>query len=788
MTDNSPKSANENSEEPYLSHLLSEGMKIIEDFGSSTSQMVQKQMIGNPVDPYWEDVTEKFKAEAKCLGVGRLFHDNLFSLVEAMSALELMDPKTDSGMVQENEGGSGVYSLDEALQRKLLKCKGFTSKEVIAVMDHICSREVSWLMGNTMVQTLFTCLYLHRPSVIGDDVLRVYCLAVLMSSELMRMIVMRADVADEEDFVTVTHGFGFGIEVDEREVVEMLESCEDNLAKIMKEVIKEEEKLGETSNSGSQESLYVREILKRIQLRKRILEMLIMIERPMCRGFESASSAIDMGLALVQEITSAYEEKNLHPENVDVLLGFEPNVNHRLLAPNPPRTVELIGCKEAYEHWGTFLRNIKFELQISQCFLLSDFIDFFQVHSARGAETFTRSRLHTHFWQSRKLLGKFSMHEVVKKDIIMTVCPPLSCCRECMRGVEIEEADILLNEVALEAAKAYLKWFQVCSCNRARKRRKLARYVQQLHMLQTAADNADRKLVACCSNNKVPLLDDFQHSLGLWALSFKTSCMIEFLQLGFELELYAMPEYQYIYSYLDYLFDWKITALSKCRRLRDVHRESLESLAVTTTAPRSKKGKKGHQAKPKKEFVPSTPSFEEQFCLIEQLMCRGLVNLIGALRCDGRLEYPKLRYDNEQVRYEHRFAPFLNIDSPNIVLYEEFLSKTDYSGISSESGEGISSQTLYSYAFESFDVCRNGLENLIKMLDLSPEATNSSLSPAWTACKWKTEHYRKLCTGMLMTAKMNVVVTRIVAGGHKRESKVRFSFKHCSSYPSVSLD
>lgn len=46
----------------------------------------------------WTDITKEFTEAVKELELGELLHDNLFGLFEAMSAIEMMDPKMDAGM------------------------------------------------------------------------------------------------------------------------------------------------------------------------------------------------------------------------------------------------------------------------------------------------------------------------------------------------------------------------------------------------------------------------------------------------------------------------------------------------------------------------------------------------------------------------------------------------------------------------------------------------------------------------------------------------------------------
>ena len=46
----------------------------------------------------WMVVTDSFKSACDELSLGELMHDDLFGLFEAMSAIEMMDPKMDAGM------------------------------------------------------------------------------------------------------------------------------------------------------------------------------------------------------------------------------------------------------------------------------------------------------------------------------------------------------------------------------------------------------------------------------------------------------------------------------------------------------------------------------------------------------------------------------------------------------------------------------------------------------------------------------------------------------------------
>lgn len=131
------------------------------------------------------------------LQLGELLHDGLFGLFEAMSAIEMMDPKMDAGMIC-NRGTKKVKSFDQAVEVNILfldacwylgwgliffqdgslRLNNFRGEEVISIIDGTLACIVSWLEGHSLAQTVFTNLYLHKPYTVQDKVVRVFCLSV----------------------------------------------------------------------------------------------------------------------------------------------------------------------------------------------------------------------------------------------------------------------------------------------------------------------------------------------------------------------------------------------------------------------------------------------------------------------------------------------------------------------------------------------------------------------------------------------------------------------------------
>ena len=109
------------------------------------------------------------------LELGELLHDDLFGLFEAMSAIEMMDPKMDAGMAKAGGGGAGnsssssattnrknsPMSLNDAISDNSLPWENISIPEFVTVFDHTLSCLVTWFEGHSLAQTVLTNLYLH---------------------------------------------------------------------------------------------------------------------------------------------------------------------------------------------------------------------------------------------------------------------------------------------------------------------------------------------------------------------------------------------------------------------------------------------------------------------------------------------------------------------------------------------------------------------------------------------------------------------------------------------------
>ena len=120
----------------------------------TSRDQLEQQFTGRMASgPTWLDIKPFLSCLSDKLGDGQLVHGEHFSLFDAMSAIEIGNPRMDPGADQQVKS----LSLHEVAPFKL------SSSLTLKVVDQLLAQEVSWYSGNTLAQTVFTCLYILHP-------------------------------------------------------------------------------------------------------------------------------------------------------------------------------------------------------------------------------------------------------------------------------------------------------------------------------------------------------------------------------------------------------------------------------------------------------------------------------------------------------------------------------------------------------------------------------------------------------------------------------------------------
>jgi hypothetical protein len=292
---------------------------------------------------------------------------------------------------------------------------------------------------------------------------------------------------------------------------------------------------------------------------------------------------------------------------------------------------------------------------------------------------------------------------------------------------------------------------QINGHNRARQREKLAQILEELATLQSEAEKLDAFLNSLSQKLDTP----FSHMgfFSTWILYHILRVMIQYLLSGFELELYATHEYTYIFWYLyEFLFGWIVSTLNRASNLI-LEQTSLEEQV------KGKNSKQKKQSKQKKRHKQRPHFREAKIHQALQQLCGGFYKTVCAFRMEGRIKLPVSGLNSEQIRYEHRFAPFSTVLAPPSVSYSQYKEMTEQIRFTVNSQP----KELYHMAFKCFSQAKEFLEEV-------PDPSQEIAA------------YIKI-------AKTNLVVVKLLLSGHRKDSKMypEFDFSLHKNFPIIRI-
>uniref|UniRef100_H3DED3 N-alpha-acetyltransferase 35, NatC auxiliary subunit n=1 Tax=Tetraodon nigroviridis TaxID=99883 RepID=H3DED3_TETNG len=694
----------------------------------------------------WVDITHDFKGSCKELNLGELLHDKLqFGTSDQGTFLLHSDKiKTVSITIKPLMKVLQLISIKEGA----IKVKDLSFPELIGIIDTCFCCLITWLEGHSLAQTVFTCLYVHNPDLIEEPALKAFALGILKVCDIAREKINKAAVFEEEDFQAMTYGFKMANNVTDLRVTGMLKDVEDELQRKVKST---RSRQGEQRNPEVElEHQQCLALFNRIKFTRLLLTALITFTKKETSSVAEAQKLVAQAADLLPTIHSSIQHgiqsqndttKGDHP----IMMGFEPLVNQRLLPPTFPRYAKIIKREEMAAYFK-LIERIKAVCDVINTTNLHGILDFFCEFSEQSPCVLSRSLLQTTFLiDNKKVFGTHLMQDMIKDALRYFVSPPVLSYKCCL--FNNHQAKDYIDSFVTHCTRPFCSLIQIHGHNRARQRDKLGHILEEFATLQDEAEKVDAALHSLL----MKLEPQRQHlaCLGTWILYHNLRIMIQYLLSGFELELYSMHEYYYIYWYLsEFLYAWLMSTLSRADSSQIAEERILEEQL---------KGRSSKKTKKKKKIRPL--SKEITMSQAYQNMCAGMYKTMVALDMDGKVRRPQFELDSEQVRYEHRFAPFNSVVTPPPVHYIQFKEMSDLKKYNPPPG----SSDLYLAASKHFQQAKLILENV-----LSPDPEVNRI---------------------LKVAKPNIVVTKLLAGGHKKDIKVlpEFDFSAHKYFPVVKI-
>ncbi|KAI9282160.1 Mak10 subunit, NatC N-terminal acetyltransferase-domain-containing protein [Sporodiniella umbellata] len=284
----------------------------------------------------WKDVTKLAEIATEDLNIGQLLSSNRFSLYDAINAIEIMDPRMDTGLFRET-AHFDVY-------------KRLSLEDTLDVMDSLVVREMSWISGHSISQTVFTCVYFHHMVELNqlssdiidskktEDViysaLRIYLLATLKCCHYVWSEMSQRNLYDGEDFTTHLFGLSFNHQLPDMRVLNDLDSSILHLKEID-----------------------ASPVLCRVAMRRSYLLALMYMSRNKASHLLQSKNEWVHALQMASQLSfSDHTTKD----------AFDSNISRKLSAYTPPRPASLDTKAKAYQKYRQMIYRL-----ISLCDILN---------------------------------------------------------------------------------------------------------------------------------------------------------------------------------------------------------------------------------------------------------------------------------------------------------------------------------------------------------------------------------------------------------------------------------
>ncbi|XP_070018687.1 uncharacterized protein LOC107759030 [Nicotiana tabacum] len=622
----------------------------------------------------WADASSLLHLACNDLRDGELMHGENFNLFAAMSALEIMDPKMDSGMVRT------YYSVDEAIEYgaapiPLSFDKTVDVQRTIDVMDHLLACEATWHKGCSLAQTVFSCLYLLRPDITSSHaLLHSYCNVIRATCNAVVSTVSDTRTNEEEDLFTMTHGLPLKADGDdkcltmlhavEETIARQLRACKSTLSR--KRVTEDIEPL---QNNPDLEEGFCKALLCRLRFRKHLYHVVTNMKRPQGRGLELAKKHIaccfqelDSMSESVEFLRSTVAQGTLEDgtENETTAsgcqpIGFDSTLNSRLSAPTPPRAIETISWKKAVEYFQKLLHELEIICSYNLDPVFEGVLRFVVEFQKFQPELVARAHLQHLLIQDAKLYGRDPVFAVI--------------CKASLLPEVAKNHDIQKNETLVQLGQLLITLLRVLCTNISWQRRKLGKILQDWRIIHVQLELAFRKEfgdILTTSSNENICMKICRHIL-IWVEEQTYWIASRFLMLGFELDLYSAGEYCMVYWYM-YIILIKLAEKTHMR-------------TMTNNEISKRKGKK------KRDFVKDggkdyqlPPSI--MFLQCHVYLAEGLTMMLAALRNERQVYLSTGPFNSEHERFVQHFELLLKACMPDHVSYYSFQETTAHARLS----------------------------------------------------------------------------------------------------------
>ncbi|KAB5595202.1 N-alpha-acetyltransferase 35 [Ceratobasidium theobromae] len=507
------------------------------------------------------DIKEFIDAATQDLEVGEVLFMPNFSLFDAMSAIEIMDPRMDSALVPPGVTPPEVPFTDPNAP--------LVAEQVCWILDRTMSAEMGWHGGYALSQTLYTSLYMHqiaptwqdgmvpqyfparrydplRPLGLVSIVLQAGLMAIVKTCDMVWRELNKGHVFDMEDFNA------------DKADISLLEGIQ------IPTVIGQLDKaLSWLERWNTTDTVWKHALYNRISLRKHIL-----------LAVSANESMGDMGARVADALASYHTIRSgpvpsTPPPSSQLHAAFDPTINRRLIV------IELMSIDDAWKALQSMLQGM---LEICHLLESNDVLDMMMLLRLRARlPPSTNRSAYVRSLNASLLLNTLSPQAQrqwrSRGQVVNPKRPALELFLSQLVGLPISHIRAVndwpggTGSLTLppgqfeEAIERLLVQHTMSLCaNRPRMRRKMSRLLADWHVLWEHA--VDMAVLV----REDPMLKDLRR-LPLGILHLRLDNVVDWTFAGFETLLYAESEWPMLYWHLVKVLGQQVQTMETLLRL-----------------------------------------------------------------------------------------------------------------------------------------------------------------------------------------------------------------------------
>ncbi|KAJ2849378.1 N-alpha-acetyltransferase, non-catalitic subunit [Coemansia brasiliensis] len=402
-------------------------------------------------DDVWQDITELVDKGTQELSSGQLLKPAYFTLFDAMTSIEVMDPRLDMGMLSK-EDHEEIAQWD--IQRKL------NLHEALWISLQMFRCEMTWHMSASLLQTIYTCNYFTQYSMdqmVGEEesdnpVRDLVLYPILVGTGLCCRYVWneygRENVFREEDVHFGAVSPHFFDEYSQSDALRLLDVAQAYL---------EQKKDDEAAQ----------QLLVLVHVRRHWLQGLAWLSSD--DGNERALEE----LARLQQVEWRISESGQCVRGV-----FDRKCMRRYPSAAPTKPIELASIEKSYQTLVQMARDLHELLgALEQARSVEHLMYIFQAIAIRSPqpEPFVRSVVMSAFERDGRVRGSESLESFARRAILEVAAAPTKA----------------LSAVDGEMARVLADWFRTHCQNGPRQRRIALKYLGMWDAMQAVAEQND---------------------------------------------------------------------------------------------------------------------------------------------------------------------------------------------------------------------------------------------------------------------------------------------------------